>query len=225
MYNGIGLTTARGSGTNGYVQRNWAFVREGKNDIKYKTEDDIQRLERSTNREPNQGILDHERKRKLEVKCMELYDQLEEQGYDEAVITEKVAAYRSQLLSKEVSKKAFTEVDEFGRPVLKETHQIAEAQQKKNKMLKEAFGISETFVEGSSFYKEAEDPKKFALIPDSDEESEKKRKKKKRAKSSSSSSSSSSEDESEQQNKQTKRSRSRSQEIKKTKIQGKIKKF
>ena len=49
-----------------------------------------------------QGILDHERKRKLEVKCMELYDQLEEQGYDEAVITEKVAAYRSQLLSKEV---------------------------------------------------------------------------------------------------------------------------
>ena len=33
---------------------------------------------------------------------MELYDQLEEQGYDEAVITEKVAAYRSQLLSKEV---------------------------------------------------------------------------------------------------------------------------
>ena len=50
-----------------------------------------------------QGILDHERKRKLEVKCMELYDQLEEQGYDEAVITEKVAAYRSQLLSKEVS--------------------------------------------------------------------------------------------------------------------------
>ncbi len=73
-------------------------------------------------------------------------------------------------------------------------------------MLKEAFGISETFVEGSSFYKEAEDPKKFALIPDSDEESEKK-KKKKRAKSSSSSSSSSSEDESEQHNKQSKRSR------------------
>ena len=29
-------------------------MREGKNDIKYKTEEDIQRLERSTNREPNQ---------------------------------------------------------------------------------------------------------------------------------------------------------------------------
>lgn len=47
--------------------RNFAFVRQGKNDIKYKTEEDIKRLDASTNREPNQGILDHERKRKLEV--------------------------------------------------------------------------------------------------------------------------------------------------------------
>ncbi len=42
-------------------------MRQGKNDIKYKTEEDIKRLDASTNREPNQGILDHERKRKLEV--------------------------------------------------------------------------------------------------------------------------------------------------------------
>jgi hypothetical protein len=33
---------------------------------------------------------------------MELADQLEEQGYEEKVIEEKVDAYRSQLLSKEV---------------------------------------------------------------------------------------------------------------------------
>ena len=48
-------------------------MRQGKNDIKYKTEEDIKRLDASTNREPNQGILDHERKRKLEVsfpKCV-----------------------------------------------------------------------------------------------------------------------------------------------------------
>mgnify|MGYP006867842780 CR=1 FL=1 len=30
MYNGIGLQTARGSGTNGYVQRNLSFVHVGK---------------------------------------------------------------------------------------------------------------------------------------------------------------------------------------------------
>lgn len=33
---------------------------------------------------------------------------------------------------------------------MKETHQIAEAQQEKNAKLREAFGISEYFVEGSS---------------------------------------------------------------------------
>lgn len=33
---------------------------------------------------------------------------------------------------------------------VKETHQIAEAQQEKNAKLREAFGISEFFVEGSS---------------------------------------------------------------------------
>ena len=32
----------------------------------------------------------------------------------------------------------------------KETHQIAEANQEKNKRLKEAFGISEYYVDGSS---------------------------------------------------------------------------
>merc|ERR1719348_2193852 len=81
--------------------------------IKFKTEEDIKRLEASANREPNQGILDHERKRKLEVKCMELEEVLEEQGYTEADIEEKVSAYRKMLLSKEVSKKAFAETDEF----------------------------------------------------------------------------------------------------------------
>merc|ERR1712042_47468 len=93
-----------------------------------------------------------------EVKCMEMEEVLEEQGYTDAEIEEKVSAYRKMLLSKEVSKKAFAEVDEFGRPVLKETHQIAEAQKEKNKQLKEAFGISEYFVEGSSF-----DPNRRAL--------------------------------------------------------------
>ena len=33
----------------------------------------------------------------------------------------------------------------------KETHQIAEANQEKNKKLKEAFGISDYYVDGSSF--------------------------------------------------------------------------
>lgn len=81
MYNGIGLTTVRGSGTNGYVQRNMSFVRNHKdNKVKYKTEEEIKKAEAlAASKEPNRGIMDHERKRKLEVKCMELEELLREQ--------------------------------------------------------------------------------------------------------------------------------------------------
>ena len=81
MYNGIGLTTARGSGTNGYVQRNLAFVNHTKDKVKYKTEEEIQKLDLQNQRKPNQEILDHERKRKLELKCLEFRDKLEDQEW------------------------------------------------------------------------------------------------------------------------------------------------
>ena len=81
MYNGIGLTTVRGSGTNGFVQRNLSFVRNHKdNKVKYKTEEEIKKAEAlAASREPNRGIMDHERKRKREVKCMELEELLRDQ--------------------------------------------------------------------------------------------------------------------------------------------------
>ena len=41
MYNGIGLATVRGSGTNGYVQRNTAHISKGRQEEKFKTEEDI----------------------------------------------------------------------------------------------------------------------------------------------------------------------------------------
>lgn len=69
------------TGKNGHVQRNMAFMRPGKKDnINYKTEEDLAKLEATTNRQPNMEILDHERKRKIEVKCAELEEVLEKQG-------------------------------------------------------------------------------------------------------------------------------------------------
>lgn len=151
MYNGIGLTTPRGSGTNGHVQKNWAFVRQGKKDnINYRTEEDLTKLEAIANRQPNQEILDHERKRKIEVKCAEFEEILEKQGYSLEEVQQKVEIYRSKLLNQGGTKKDIPR-DEFGRVAVRETHQIAEAQHEKNARLREAFGISEYFVEGSSF--------------------------------------------------------------------------
>ena len=80
MYNGIGLETARGSGTNGYVQRNMAFIRQHKDRIDYKSEEELRKLDLELNRGPSREILDHERKRKVELKCMEMQELMEEQG-------------------------------------------------------------------------------------------------------------------------------------------------
>ena len=44
-YNGIGLTTARGTGTNGYIQRNLSTVRHNRNLTHYKSLDDVDKLE------------------------------------------------------------------------------------------------------------------------------------------------------------------------------------
>lgn len=81
MYNGIGLATPRGSGTNGHVQRNWALVKPKQKDLAYRTEEELAVLDIASNRQPNKEILDHERKRKIELKCAEFAEILEEQGY------------------------------------------------------------------------------------------------------------------------------------------------
>lgn len=80
MYNGIGVQTPRGTGTNGYVQRNFAFIRHRKEKVDYKTEEDIAKLERTLQKKPNKEILEHQWKRNIELKCLELRDELEEQG-------------------------------------------------------------------------------------------------------------------------------------------------
>ncbi|KAL1401288.1 hypothetical protein quinque_005145 [Culex quinquefasciatus] len=116
MYNGIGLQTARGSGTNGHVQRNVAFVRPGKKDsVNYRTEDDLAKLDAQANRQPNQGILDHERKRKVEVKCAELEEVLESQGLNLEEVRTKVELYRSKLMNQGGTATTELPKDEFGR--------------------------------------------------------------------------------------------------------------
>ena len=55
------------------------------------------------------------------------------------------------MLGVEQEKKAFSEVDDFGKPIVKDSHQLAQAQKEKNARLKEAFGLSRDFKDGSSF--------------------------------------------------------------------------
>ena len=78
-YNGIGLQTPRGSGTNGYVQRSFAHIRR-KPQTPYSRDSDQDKPQTKT-RKANPEILEHDRKREIEIRCLELQDKLEEEGY------------------------------------------------------------------------------------------------------------------------------------------------
>jgi hypothetical protein len=78
MSDNVGLTTPRGSGTSGYVQRNLAFLKPRDMGAPYPQDYDNMRHKQ---RQPDKGILEHDRKREVEVKVFELRDKLEEEEY------------------------------------------------------------------------------------------------------------------------------------------------
>lgn len=135
MYNGIGIQTARGTGTNGYVQRNLSFVPTKRERVEYVKDVEIKRLETLIEKKGNAEILEHEKKRKIEVKCMEMRDMMLNNGfvsisnsiessfshscrYDEEVTNEKVRKFREVLLEREVPHdKTDIDYDDFGRPM------------------------------------------------------------------------------------------------------------
>lgn len=100
MYNGIGLQTARGSGTNGYVQTNKFFVRPKAGRVA----DNSRGFENDqgtagVTKKANKDILEHDRKRQIELKLVVLEDKLVDQGYTVAEIAEKLEEARSKLLA------------------------------------------------------------------------------------------------------------------------------
>jgi len=85
MYNGIGLGTARGSGTNGYVTRNLSFVKPQNGGFKPYDYSKAEPARKS--RKPNDDVLLHKSKRQIEVECLELREQLELDEYTLLSIT------------------------------------------------------------------------------------------------------------------------------------------
>ena len=99
MSSNVGLTTPRGSGTSGYVQRNLSALKPRNNSAPYPPRDSRNPLpQHRALRQPDKSILEHERKRAIEVKCLELQDELEEAGeLGEEEIEAKVAELRVTL--------------------------------------------------------------------------------------------------------------------------------
>lgn len=167
MSSNVGLSTPRGSGTSGYVQRNLSQLKPRNNTAPYPKDYDTMRHKQ---RQPDKEILEHDRKREIEVKIFELRDRLEDEGYvlkiaaqtswllipdsvDEDEIDDQVAALRKKL---EVEQKGKgTKVNARG---LKshQVHELAEAKIEETEKLRKALGISKNYEEGSHWKRQEE---------------------------------------------------------------------
>uniref|UniRef100_G3U0G5 CWF21 domain-containing protein n=1 Tax=Loxodonta africana TaxID=9785 RepID=G3U0G5_LOXAF len=66
-----------------------------------RAEEELRAAEPGLVKRAHREILDHERKRRVELKCMELQEMMEEQGYSEEEIRQKVGTFRQMLMEKE----------------------------------------------------------------------------------------------------------------------------
>ncbi|CDK27181.1 unnamed protein product [Kuraishia capsulata CBS 1993] len=109
-YNGIGLKTARGTGTNGYVQRNLASAKrqEGQANGQFARRELISgtnnknyvRTQKQLSLGKDVEISEHESKRAIEVRCMDLREELEDGGLDDETIDLRVDEFRERLMKR-----------------------------------------------------------------------------------------------------------------------------
>ncbi|KTW25653.1 hypothetical protein T552_03513 [Pneumocystis carinii B80] len=143
-YNGIGLPTPRGSGTNGYIVRNLSHIRHPREAINpYPSK-------KSTVRKADKEILEHDRKRKLEIKVLSYRDSLEEnRELDEEEIEKKVNEYREKLLNEKTEE--IISHDDVKNLKSYQVHELATAKARELEKLRKAFGIREDYQEGDAF--------------------------------------------------------------------------
>lgn len=94
MYNGVGVRTARGTGTSGHVARNAGALRARRDDIRRLKE---LREREVVPREVDPTILHHNALRQIEVELVLFREQLEEDGVSESELELRVAAKRAEL--------------------------------------------------------------------------------------------------------------------------------
>ncbi|KAI0430473.1 cwf21-domain-containing protein [Xylaria sp. FL1042] len=155
MSDNVGLSTPRGSGTSGYVQRNLAHMKPRDRDRAAPYPRDLDHL-RHRQRQPDKGILEHDRKREVEVKVFELRDKLEDEGVDEDEIDRRCDALREELREKmNRSGRDGTSAPKRGLKA-HQVHELADAKIKESERLRNAFKISKDYEEGGHWKRQEE---------------------------------------------------------------------
>ncbi|XP_047337704.1 pre-mRNA-splicing factor cwc-21 [Impatiens glandulifera] len=149
MYNGIGLQTPRGSGTNGYIQSNRFFVKPKTSKVIVGNSGNGYEDGQGTggiSKKANTDILEHDRKRQIELKLVILEDKLTDQGYTSSEITEKLAEARRNLEDAAAEAGPISITDKKVSDT--QTHQIAARKEKQLEALRSALKITGHETEG-----------------------------------------------------------------------------
>ncbi|XP_039122335.1 dentin sialophosphoprotein-like [Dioscorea cayenensis subsp. rotundata] len=133
MYNGIGLQTARGSGTNGYVQSNKFFIKAKANSVSLQPPSAS--IADPGAKKANKEILEHDRKRRIELRLVVLEETLADQGYTQAEIAEKLRETRAALETAPLDNPPEKRISDT------QTHQIAARKEKQLETFRAALGI------------------------------------------------------------------------------------
>ena len=140
MSSNVGLSTPRGSGTSGYVQRNLSLLKPRSTGVGAPYPPTTYSAPKQ--RKPDQAILAHDREREIEVKILELRDKLEDDGKDEDEVDEECEKLREKL-KKEGSREG------QGRKVKGyQVHELAEAKERESERLRRALGLKKGTGEG-----------------------------------------------------------------------------
>lgn len=144
----VGLSTPRGSGTSGYVQRNLSALKPRATG--YGQPYSLNDAARPPKiRKPDEDILRHDRLREIEVKVLEVRDRLEEEGeLDEEGIEEECEKVRVGLV--EDLERGGGRSGGKGKVKGYQVHELAEAKAKESERLRRALGLKGDVVGGGA---------------------------------------------------------------------------
>lgn len=166
MSDNVGLSTPRGSGTSGYVQRNLAHIRPRDSGAPYPPRDSSFDSPKHQPRQPDKGILEHDRKRAVEVKVLELRDSLEDADeLNDDEIDERCDALRQKLLAEGAAAAASRGggPDRRKGPLkMHQVHEMADQKIRESERLRRALKIGRDYEEGSHWRRQEERAAKAA---------------------------------------------------------------